>query len=139
MAALSTADALKRIPAPAWDIGERPTTAQAYITLPPYTCEKEDIVCQRSADGAYMSQAGRDRIRHATANSRREQQRRQGNGFCSSLHKATLDYRTVRFQLESPRAGSHGPTWCLPSQVQYPHTHPTLLSCSPHFRWTTWV
>eukprot|EP00962_Isochrysis_galbana_P025777 scaffold7974_cov112-Isochrysis_galbana.AAC.1 len=96
MAAIDASEALKPRPAPGWDIGERPTTAQAYITLPPYVCGDDEVVRHRSADGNYMTQAGVVRSRHATIQSRRDYQRRESNGFRSSLHKSALDYRTVR-------------------------------------------
>jgi hypothetical protein len=95
MATNDLSEALKRRPAPGWDIGERPTTAQAYITLPPYVCGEEDVVRRRSADGHYMTEAGVVRSRHSTIQSRRGHQRRDGNGFRSTLHKSALDYRTV--------------------------------------------
>ena len=91
-----TSEALKRATGPSWGIGERPTTAQAHITLPAYTFGEDDVVRHRSKEGKDLTQGEVGRSRPCTARARRAHQRREGNGFKSNLLKSTLDYRTVR-------------------------------------------
>lgn len=81
---------------PAWGIGERPTTAQPYITLPTYRRGEEDHVRLRNGDGGFQTRGGFERGLLSTARTRRDLQRREGNGYKSIHHKSTIDYRTVR-------------------------------------------
>ena len=106
-------------PLPAWDIGERPTIPMPYIQLPAYeartacrarmcmhalihSCAAHHCSCscaqfvharQRDREGGYSSKASVTASREPTRQ-RHEQQRREGQGWRSKLHKA-LDYRTV--------------------------------------------